>query len=256
MLTNINRRKDILNIIFKLGSVKVTALAEQYEVNEATIRRDLKYLSENNNIKLAYGGAYIEESKACYSIAEVHLANKRLQNFEEKQMIARKAAKLIKDGETIALNAGSTVEYILDYLENITRLNIITLCVHVAVKAANIPYISVYMPGGKIRNSSGAFCGSDSENFLRKFSVDKCFLGVAAVNLKKGVMHPVLEEIANNRILLDIAEQAYMVSDSSKLDCVSLASMAELEEFNGFIVDDKFPDVYREFAKLNNIQII
>jgi DeoR/GlpR family transcriptional regulator of sugar metabolism len=256
MLTNINRRKDILNLIFKLGSVKVTALAQQYEVNEATIRRDLKYLSESNNIKLAYGGAYMEEGKTCYSIAEVHLANKRMQNFEEKQVIARKAAMLIKDGETIALNAGSTVEYILDYLENITSLNIVTLCVHVAVKAASLPYVSVYMPGGKMRNSSGVFCGGDSEEFLRKFSVDKCFLGVAAVNLKKGVMHPVFEEIANNRVLLDIAEQKYMLSDSSKLDCVSLASMAELEEFNGFIVDNKFPDVYREFAELNNIEII
>lgn len=257
MLNNIKRRKDILNLIFKLGSVKVTALAQQYEVNEATIRRDLKYLSENYKIKLAYGGAFTEEDKTTfYSIAEVHLANKRMQNFDEKQIIARKAAALIKDGETIALNAGSTVEYILDYLEDMTCLNIITLCVHVAVKAAKIPGVSIYMPGGKMRNASGVFYGGDSEAFLRKFSVDKCFLGVAAINLKKGAMHPVMEEIANNRILLGIAEQKYMVSDSSKFDCVSLASMAELEEFDGFIVDTKFPAVYKEFAELNNITII
>jgi DeoR family transcriptional regulator of aga operon len=237
--------------------VKVTALAKQYEVNEATIRRDLKNLSENHNITLAYGGAFTEEDKTtCYSIAEVHLANKRMQNFEEKQLIARKAAALIKDGETIALNAGSTVEYILDYLENITSLNVITLCVHVAVKAASIPGISIYMPGGKMRNSSGVFYGGDSEAFLRKFSVDKCFIGVAAVNIKKGVMHPVMEEIANNKVLLNIAEKKYIVSDSSKFDCVSLASMAELEEFDGFIVDDNFPEVYKEFAALNNITII
>lgn len=256
MLDNINRRKEILNLIFKLGSVKVTALAKQYRVNEVTIRRDLKYLAENHKINLAYGGAFIEEGKTCYSIAEIHLANKRIQHFEEKQVIARKAAKLIQDGETIALNAGSTVEYILDYLEHITCLNVITLSVHVAVKAANIPNVSVYMPGGKMRNSSGVFYGAEMENFLSKFNVDKCFVGVAAVHLKKGVMHPVLEEIENNRILLNIAEKKYIVSDSSKLDCVSLASMAELEEFDGFIVDDKFPGVYKEFAKLNHIDII
>lgn len=256
MLNNIMRKKEILNLIVKLGSVKVTTLAQQYGVNEATIRRDLKYLSENNGIHLAYGGAFIDENKTCYSIAEVNLANKRMQNFEEKQIIARKAAKLINDGETIALSAGSTVEYILDYLENITQLNVITLCAHVAIKAANLPFITVYMPGGKMRSPSGVFYGAENVNFLKKFSVDKCFLGVAAVNLKKGVMHPVLEEITNNRVLLDISEQKYLVADFTKFDCVSLASMAELEEFNGFIVDDKFPDVYREFAKLNNIAVI
>ena len=256
MLTNIKRRKDILNLIFKQGSVKVTTLAEQYDVNEATIRRDLKYLSENNGIHLAYGGAFIDESKTCYSIAEINLVKKRMQNFDEKQVIAKKAAKLINDGETIALNAGSTAEYILDYLENITHLNVITLCAHIAIKAANIPSISVYMPGGKMRSPSGVFYGADNVNFLKKFSVDQCFLGVAAVNLKKGVMHPVLEEMTSNRTLLDISEKKYLIADSSKFDCASLASMADLEEFNGFIVDDKFPEVYREFAQINNIEVI
>lgn len=86
--------------------------------------------------------------------------------------------------------------------------------------------------------------------------MDRCFLGVAAVNLKKGVTHPVLEEIANNRILLDIAEKKYLVADYSKFDCMSLASMAELEEFDAFITDERLPDVYCEFARMNNIEII
>jgi len=256
MLANIKRRNDIVNLIFKQGSVKITALAQQYKVNEATIRRDLKLLSQQHKINLTYGGAFIDKDTTNYSIGEINLANKRTMNFAEKQMIAQKAAKLINDGETIALNAGSTVEYILDYLPDFTRLNIVTICLHVAVKAARIPYITVYMPGGKMRSSSGVFYGAETQSFLQKISVDKCFLGVDAVNLKKGVMHSVLEEIDNNRVLLDISEKKYLVADYSKYDCFSLASLADLEEFHGIIVDDKFPDVYREFAKLNSIQII
>jgi DeoR/GlpR family transcriptional regulator of sugar metabolism len=256
MLTTIMRRKDILNIIYKQGSVKVTLLAQKYDVNEATIRRDLKYLAEQHGIHLAYGGAFIDEDKTCSSIAEINLVKKRRQNYDEKQLIAQKAAHLINDGETIALNAGSTAEYILDYLDNITHLNVITLCAHIAIKAANNPAFSVYMPGGKMRSSSGVFYGEENMDFLKKFSIDRCFLGVAAVNIKKGVMHPVLEEIPNQRILLDISEKKYLIADYSKFDCASLATMADLEEFDGFIVDDKFPNVYREFAKLNNIEII
>lgn len=65
-----------------------------------------------------------------------------------------------------------------------------------------------------------------------------------------------MEEIPNTRILLDISEKKYLVTDYTKFDGISLATMAELEEFNGIIVDDKFPEVYREFAKLNHIEII
>lgn len=256
MLTAIVRRKDILNIIYKQGSVKVTLLAKKYDVNEATIRRDLKDLAKKHGIHLAYGGAFIDDGRTCDSIGEINLIKKRRHNFEEKQMIARKAAKLINDGETIALNAGSTAEYILDYLENITHLNVITLCAHIAIKAATNPAISLYMPGGRLRSPSGVFYGDDSVDFLKKFSVDKCFLGIAAVNIKKGIMHPVLEEIPNQRILLDISEKKYLIADYSKFDCASLATMADLEEFDGLIVDDKLPEVYHEFAKLNNIEII
>lgn len=256
MLNNINRRKEILNLVFKLGSVKVASLAQRFEVNEATIRRDLKHLAENYKIKLTYGGAYVDENKAPYPILENHLFNRRTKNYEDKQIIARKAASLVQDGETIALNAGSTAEYILDYLDNITRLNIITLSLHIAAKAATLPYATVYMPGGKLRNSSGTFYGAEAERFLQKFSVDKCFFGVAAVNLKKGVMHPVIEEISNYRTMLEISNERYLVADSSKYDCVSLATMADLDEFKAFIVDDHFSDVYREFAQLNNIEII
>lgn len=72
---------------------------------------------------------------------------KRTQNIEEKRFIAEKGAKLIENGDTIALNAGSTVELILDYLEDIHDVNLITLSLNVALKASAIPGITVYMPG-------------------------------------------------------------------------------------------------------------
>lgn len=125
----------------------------------------MKYLAENHQIHVVYGGAFIDEDKAPYSIAEIHLANKRMRNYEEKQVIARKAVNLIHDGETIALNAGSTAEYILDYLENTTHLNVITLSAHVALKATNLPFVSVYMPGGKMRSPSGVLYGGDNGEF-------------------------------------------------------------------------------------------
>ena len=253
---NIGRRKEILNLIYKAGSAKVAELAEKYCVNEATIRRDLKYLATLYGVRITYGGAYVDERKESYPIWEHPHEVKKREHYEAKQVIAQKAARLINDGDTIALNAGTTAEMVLDHVKEITRLNIITLCVNIAVRAALNPSITVYMPGGKIRNSSGVIYGCDAGGFLRRFSVDKCFMGVAAIDIKKGVTHPVVEEVENNRTLLEISAQKYLIADHSKFDCVSLVKMADIEEFSGIIVDSEFSLVYRNFANANQISVI
>ncbi|MEG0378042.1 MAG: DeoR/GlpR family DNA-binding transcription regulator, partial [Eubacterium sp.] len=165
-MLHVERRKEILNIILKEGSVKADVLAKKYDVGVPTIRRDLKYLAEEFGIELAYGGAYAKTHMNNQNIVEMNISQKKMHNLAQKRMIAEKAAKLVKDGETIALNSGSTVELILDYLEDMTNLNVITLSLNVAIKAQAISGINVYMPGGKLRSISGAFYGKDAEAFL------------------------------------------------------------------------------------------
>lgn len=252
----IERRNVIMELITKDGFVRVSDLAKKFDVGDFTIRRDLKYLVQNFGIQLAYGGAIANDSQMHKSISETKIAEKRTQNLEQKRLIAKKAAGLIEDGDTIALNEGSTVELILDYIENLNSLNLITLSLNVAMKASTKPFINVYMPGGKLRNESGAFYGSDAETFLEKFSVDKVFFGVVAVGIKSGVTHPVLEEVNVNRILAKISRKIILVADSSKFDKISLVKMVPLEDFDTFVVDDDLPEAYRKYAELNNIDVI
>lgn len=252
----IDRRKEILELIMRNGSAKVSDLAQKFDVGEVTIRRDLKYLVQNYGIQLTYGGAIANDTQIHKSILETELSQKRTQNLEAKRLIAKKAASLIEDGDTIALNAGSTVELILDYLDNFRSLNLITLSLNVAMKASTKPFIDVYMPGGKLRSVSGAFYGSDAEAFLEKFSVDKAFLGVVAVCVKSGVTHPVLEEVNVNKVLAQISRKNYLVADSTKYDKMSLIKMMDLDGFDAFVVDDGFPETYRNYAEMNNIKII
>lgn len=252
----VDRRKEILEMILENGSVKVSDLVEKYSIGKATIRRDLKYLAENNGVKLTYGGAFADDGTSYHSIKELSIQAKRNESIEEKTEIAKKASQLINDGDTIALNAGTTVEMILDYLDGITKLNVVTLSLNVAVKAATLPFVDLYMPGGKLRSYSGAFYGKEAEDFLRKFSVDKAFFGVNAVSLKDGVTHSVFEEVSTNRILFDISNERYLVADSSKFDKMSLVKMADLDEFDGFVVDNKIDEKYVKYAEINDIDII
>lgn len=255
-MLNVDRQKNILDMLYRTGSVRVSDLADQFGVGVETIRRDLKALASEWDIELIYGGAYMKNATNTISVHEQTMAIKRSENYEAKQIIARKAAALVSSGDTIALNSGSTVEYILDYLAGKTPLNIITLNVNVAAKALSIPGINIYLSGGRVRGSSGMTVGPSSTEFIRTFTIDKCFFGVSAINLSHGITHPVMEEVESNRALLSVSSKNYVVADSSKLDKQSLVRMAKLEEMDAFIVDEDFPQNYRKYMALNGIEVI
>lgn len=251
----IERRREILNTVMIQGSVKADDLAKKYGVGVPTIRRDLKYLAREHGVELMYGGAFIREKQITKNVEEINLIQKRTSHIEEKRMIAQKAASLIENDETIILNSGSTVEMILDYLDQDITLNLLTLSINVAYRASIMPNVTVYMPGGKLRNITGAIVGDYGMAFLRQFNVDKAFIGVSAVAINKGVTHTSLEEVKSNQILTEIASRLFLVTDSSKFDKVSMIHMLDLNIFEGFITDNNLPNIYKEYASNNNIKI-
>jgi DeoR/GlpR family transcriptional regulator of sugar metabolism len=251
----IDRQREIIEQMLREGSVKVPELSKKYNVRDETIRRDLKTLAKSWDIEIVYGGAYIKNSLRTQVVKELALNDKRKENYEAKQIIAKKAAELIEEGDTIGFNNGSTVEYILDYLNDI-ELNIVTMNVHIASKALLLPKACVYLPGGKVRHNSGMIMGPNSIDFIKSFVIDKCFFGVSAFSIQRGIMHPVIEEVESNTAMLSVSREIYIVTDSSKFSKTSLFNMAFLEQIQNIIVDDDFPPEYREYMVLKNIQII
>lgn len=250
------RIKEISNMLLQEGSVMVIDLADKYNVSPSTIRRDLKIVSEKHDIKLVYGGAYYKKKNDTESVIELNLVTKQTINLEDKIVIAKKAAALIKDGDTIILSSGSTAELILDYIGNFNSINLITESLSIALKAANIPFINLYLPGGRYRNFSGMFYGDLPLKSIDDLSANKIFLGSMGVCINHGLTHPVPEEISVLKALMKISQEKYLIADSSKFGRVSLAKITDLTAFNGIITDNKLPEMYKEFAELNEIEII
>lgn len=250
----VDRRNEIIRALYGNGSVKTTDLGKKFGVREETIRRDLKAVAEKlPGINIVYGGAYLE--KSAEPVKESKITAKRAQNYERKQIIAKKAAALIEDGDVIGLNSGSTVEYIIDYIGD-KNIKIVTLNVNAAAKAVLSPNAEVYIPGGMVRGASGMIIGPASVEFIKSFAIDKCFFGASAICLQRGVMHPVLEEIELNVAMLTVSAVNFVVTDSSKLQTTSLFTMAKFENVDNFIVDDDFPKEYRDFMAMHNINVI
>lgn len=253
-MLNVDRQKEILDLLLKNGSVKVPELSRKYGVKDETIRRDLKKLAENWDISIIYGGACVNNLLPGHGVQELAMTTKRKKNYEAKQIIAKKAAKLIESGDTIGLNSGSTVEYILDYIGN-KQIKVVTLNVNLAAKAILQPNVEVYLPSGRVRNSSGMVIGPPSE-FIKNVAIDKCFFGISAMSIQRGIMHPVMEEVPSNVEMLSVSLQNYVVTDSSKINKTAFYNMAGFDMIQNIIVDDEFPTEYREFMAENNIIVI
>ncbi|WP_029488062.1 DeoR/GlpR family DNA-binding transcription regulator [Candidatus Epulonipiscium viviparus] len=250
---SIARRQEILDALKTKGSVNILELALHYGVGKETIRRDLKALALDFNISIVYGGAYLKSHSS--PIVEETILKKREANIEAKLAIARVAADLIQPGDVIALNSGSTMECILHYLEEKAPLSIVTANINIAARASVIAGMEVYIPAGKVRGKSGMVLTPISHDYLKNFSVDKCFFGVSAINLDHQITHPSIEEVENNRILLSIAEQVFMVADHSKFDKKSLYKLADIKEMTAIVTDKPLPEEYQAYCKTHDVQI-
>lgn len=251
-----DRQKIILDMIYQFGSVKVSELSTKFDVHEETIRRDIKALALKWDVEPVYGGAILKNPLTTPSVQEITMHSKRTEHYEEKQFLAKKAAALIQPGETIGLNNGSSVEYILDYIEGKKPLNIVTLNVHIATKAMMMDGIDVFIPCGKLRPKSGSIIGSDAVKYIQTFTLDRCFCGISAINLSRGICHPNSEEVEGNKAMVEISKKTYIVADSSKMQQSAPFKMLDLADVDAFIADEHFPKEYREYMELHNIEVI
>ena len=253
----VERRQRILELLREQRTLKSAELVDQFGVTQATVRRDLQALADEFGVRLVHGGATILATRESGVLAEMDLETKQVTNLETKTQIARKAAALVEDGDTIALNAGSTVELMLDYLgPDVHSLTVLTLGLNIAWRAAKLRNVSLFLAGGYYRPSSQAMVGPTAIHALEQLHVDKAFLGAVAVDVEAGWTHPSHTEVETNQLLVRNAGQRFLLADSSKFGRIAFAQICPLTDFDSFIVDDQFPSTVREWADEHDIAVI
>lgn len=251
-----DRRKIIRELLQNNGSVRTNHLAEQMNVNPATVRRDLREMAKEDKIRLVHGGALIA-SPVRPVTTNFDLIEKRSANRDAKTQIAKKAVNLIGDGDIVALTSGSTVEMIVQYLpNNFKSLTIVTLSLNVAYLSAQLPYVNLIVPGGTFRRSSHTFIGSEAKKFISTLRIDKGFFGAQAVDVNGGFTESNLSEAEMNLALTQVCAHLYLTADSSKFGNVALRHICDLDEFDGLIVDDDVPETVQSWAKAADIPLI
>lgn len=229
------RRRAILELLQDDGRVLVRDLAKRFHTSVITIRKDLEFLHHQGQLERAHGGALPIKSGA---IRDSSLQEKERIHRQEKTRIAAAAARMIRKGQVIILDSGTTTTAIARACQHLKSLTVITNAMNIAAELADSP-IEVLLTGGVLRRNSFSLVGPLAEESLRRLSADLLFLAVDGFDVKYGLTTPNLLEARVNRVMAESARRTIVVCDSSKFGRRSLSLILPTAAVHETITDKK-----------------
>lgn len=252
-MLRVERQAKILQIIREQGYIQNDELARLLDVTQATIRRDLKALTEQRLIRQDHGGA--SSIDVLDGSVEPLYETKVYFNREAKRLIGSAAAALINDNETVLLDSGTTNAEIANSLlgSSLRNLTVVTCDLIVAKLLCPAPNINVLLLGGILRKSFYSAYGPYTESILRNIRADKFFLGIDAASLQHGVSNIVLEEVPVKQLMIQNADRVVMVADGSKFGKHAPYKVCSWDAVDTVITDRCIPAEYLEYFTARSI---
>jgi DeoR family transcriptional regulator of aga operon len=245
------RRRRICEFLRAEGRVTVEALATRFGTSQVTVRADLSALEAAGALIRTHGGALLREEE------DEPLDVKQLQHHAEKVRIAQAAVALIRDGETIILDSGTTTAEIARALRKseLKSINVITNALNVAALLMDVASIRLIVPGGILRRESNSLSGPMAEAALATLQADRLYLGADGLDPEIGVMTPHLQEAELNAKMIRISRQVVVVADSSKLLRRNISLIAKVEQLNLLITDRAAPAAAVEELRRRGVDV-
>ncbi|MBM3999046.1 MAG: DeoR/GlpR transcriptional regulator [Planctomycetes bacterium] len=225
------RRSRLLELVRQRGFASLPDLAGQLGVSESTVRRDLDALEENGSAKRTHGGVLYTGP----SPKVPHFDDRQSAQWGRKRAIARAAAQLIEDGDTVLLDGGSTT-YELARLLVGRPLQVVTNSLPVASLFTSSDRSDLVFVGGYVHARTGVTLGPYANAMLAELNVRRAILSVAGVNVR-GYFNSNLLLVETERAMMRSADEVVVVADSSKVGRSSLARLCPLGDVQKLVVD-------------------
>jgi DeoR/GlpR family transcriptional regulator of sugar metabolism len=252
-----HRRRQIAALVHSDGSAHVTALARKFDVSTVTIRNDLAALEKKGDLLRDRGGAIPAPSPSPRHLSHLlGLGERAVLNIEAKQRIGKAAAQFVQPGDTIIMDAGTTVVQMAHHLAGISPLTVVTNAPNVALTIGAATDAHVILLGGTLSREASSTVGPLAEQTLADLSVQKLFLGTQAMDLEDGLTDTTLEIAQVKRAMINSAKEVYLLADSTKWDHTGFIKVASLEGIDALITDEKFPASARIALDRLGIQLV
>jgi DeoR/GlpR family transcriptional regulator of sugar metabolism len=234
------RHQHVLELLERTGRVDVSALAGDCTVSEMTVRRDLEQLERLGCLRRVHGGAVLDAPRGL----DAPFAVRRLRRVEAKRRIAAKVAELLRDGESVVLDSGTTVLEVARALTD-RRLLVMALSLHVADVMADARDVRLLVAGGEVRQGERSFTGAVAEHAVASLRYDTTVLGVGGLDAGgDGVTDYDLAEVRVKQLAARLCRRTLVATDSTKLDQVAVGHVCDLDAVDVVVTDTDADEAY------------
>jgi DeoR/GlpR family transcriptional regulator of sugar metabolism len=252
----VDRQNKIVELVLESGRVEIPAICELFAVSEMTARRDLNELDRKGLLRRVHGGAIANLGRSY----EPSFQTRAVKNQSAKTSIGLKAAELIYDGDSIALDVGTTTLEIVSGLRGKRNLTIVTSCLQIATKVVDQISLDIdarlILTGGIIRPRELSMVGPIPMQVYQDYHVDKAFIGIGGISLEDGFTEYNIEDTQIKRMLIHNAREKIVVADGAKFGVTTFASVAPLTAVDKIVTDKSAPVQMIEKIRKKGVEVI
>jgi DeoR/GlpR family transcriptional regulator of sugar metabolism len=245
------RHETILNRLHRDGSVDVAALASELDTSQITIRRDLEQLAAAGVLRRVRGGAVSLMMRG----EGMPFAMREIEASSVKERMAAAAAGLIRDGEAVAIDSGTTGAAAAKELAG-RRLVAMPLSVQAIALLATSSTVHLLLPGGSVRTEEGSIVGPQAEASLRSLRFDTAVLTCCAVSLNDGIMAHDVQDAAVKQGMIAAARRTILLAEGAKFSRSALAVVSPLTGVDVLVTDGEAPEPVLQLLSAEGVQVI
>lgn len=244
------RQDRIAELVAARGKVRIARLTEMFGVSEPTLRKDLSALEKRGLLKRTHGGAVSVRPPA-----EMELTARAVHQAEAKRAIAVSCLEEIRDGESVFLDGGTTVEQIARSLATTGRyVTVLTNAPAVAEILAETPSVGHVLLGGQLRRISGCLIGPLTLENLQRFTIDAAFIGAGGVS-ESGITVADLGEAHLKAAVIERAQRVILPIDHGKIGVSDFTRVCSPEDID-VLVTNQTDDYLKKISENYNVRLV
>lgn len=235
------RYTKILQIMQQVGIVKASDLKELFDVSSETVRRDLENMELQGLLRRTHGGAAPVSPEAHPAAMQYTPFGQREQeNIESKIQIAMMAASFIEEGQSVALDSGTTAFELARVIKHrFSQLCVITNSLAIANELSGASGITLILTGGVYKPDEAAFTSDIATLIFSRLRINTFFLTTCGISAEFGVTYQRMDEIIVQDKMMEASDKTICIADSSKLGVNSLVKMCDIGHISMLITDAK-----------------
>lgn len=251
----LSRLQKTVDYINEVGVVTFSDLCNRFNISSATLRRDLKELSDQGLIEKVHGGA---KSVNNNHTIEPPYFKRMFMNVEEKIRIAKRALSLIQENDIIILDSSTTTTELAKLIAKTDlKIVVITNDAQIACLLTFSSSIDVVLIGGSIRKGFYTALGPFAESMWQQIHATKLFLGVDAIDPVLGIMGYLIEEIRSKQVMLERSSNHIILGDHTKFLATSLIQICPVSQVDLIITGEELDEnIVKEYEIFSSLEII